>query len=108
MRRMRCCSTGPARWAESSAATVFLRRQGEWLTPRLEDGALPGIRRAMLIEAGLVREATLPVPWLFEAEALCLGNALSLRPVKSVDGQSIGGADIFAAFAAGNKTLGFD
>jgi branched-chain amino acid aminotransferase len=93
--------------AESSAATVFLRRRGEWLTPRLEDGALPGIRRAMLLEAGLVREAALPVPWLFEAEALCLGNALSLRPVKSIDGQSIGGADMFAAFATANEAVGF-
>lgn len=94
--------------AESSAATIFLRRRGEWLTPGLKDGALPGIRRAMLLEAGLAREAALPVPWLFEAEALCLGNALSLRSVRSVDGQTIGGEEIFRMFAAENKTLGFD
>ncbi|HVE23079.1 MAG TPA: aminotransferase class IV [Acidocella sp.] len=94
--------------AESSAATIFLRRRGEWLTPRLEDGALPGIRRAMLLEAGLVREAALPIPWLFEAEALCLGNALSLRPVRSLDGQTVGGETGFAAFAAANRTVGFD
>jgi branched-chain amino acid aminotransferase len=89
--------------AESSAATIFLHRAGEWLTPRREDGALPGIRRAVLIEAGLVREAELPEAWLFEAEALCLGNALSLRPVRSVDGQAIGGETIFARFAARQK-----
>ncbi|HEY1855698.1 aminotransferase class IV [Acidocella sp.] len=94
--------------AESSAATVFVHRAGAWLTPRLDDGALPGIRRAVLLEAGLVREAALPVAWLLEAEALCLGNALSLRPVRSIDGQAIGGAEIFAGFAATNRTLGFD
>ena len=66
--------------AELSAATVLLRRDGVWLTPRLEDGALPGIRRAALLEAGLVREAALPVAWCFEAEALCLGNALTFAP----------------------------
>jgi branched-chain amino acid aminotransferase len=95
--------------AESSAATILLRRDGVWLTPRLEDGALPGIRRAALLEAGLVREAALPVAWCFEAEALCLGNALSLRPVRSIDGREIGSdAEIFAEFATTNKTLGFD
>ncbi|HTJ89759.1 MAG TPA: aminotransferase class IV [Acidocella sp.] len=93
--------------AESSAATVFLHRDGAWLTPRLEDGALPGIRRAVLLEAGLVREAELPAAWLFEAEALCLGNALSLRPVRSVDGHAIGGEDVFSAFAAANKKEGY-
>jgi branched-chain amino acid aminotransferase len=93
--------------AESSAATVFIHRAGEWLTPRLEDSALPGIRRAVLLEAGLVREAALSVARLLEAEALCLGNALSLRPVRSVDGQAIGGAEIFAEFLARNRTLGF-
>jgi branched-chain amino acid aminotransferase len=94
--------------AESSAATIFLHRNGEWLTSRLQDGALPGIRRAVLLEAGLVREAELPVSWLPEAEALCLGNALSLRPVKSVDGQTIGGEVVFATFAAANQDLGFE
>jgi branched-chain amino acid aminotransferase len=91
--------------AESSAATIFLRHNGTWLTPRLEDGALPGIRRAVLLEAGLVREAELPEAWLFEAEALCLGNALSLRAVRSVDGRAIGGQEIFNAFTAANKAL---
>jgi branched-chain amino acid aminotransferase len=95
------------RVAESSAATIFLHRQGEWLTPRRQDGALPGIRRAVLLEAGLVREAELPAAWLFGAEALCLGNALSLRPVSSVDGQTIGGRNVFVTFAAANQALGF-
>ena len=76
--------------AESSAATVFLYRNGAWLTPHIADGALPGIRRAMLLEAGLVREATLPPDWLFEAEALCLGNSLGLRPVSHIEGRVVG------------------
>ena len=76
--------------AESSVATVFLYRNGAWLTPQVADGALPGIRRAMLLEAGLVREATLNPDWLFEAEALCLGNALGLRKVSHVEGRAVG------------------
>ena len=54
-----------------------------------------------------MREAELPVSWLFEAEALCLGNALSLRPVRSVDGQTIGGEEVLAPFAAANQAIGF-
>ena len=52
-----------------------------------------------------MREAELPVAWLFDAEALFLGNALSLRSVRSVDGQTIGDE---TNFAAANKGLGFD
>jgi branched-chain amino acid aminotransferase len=92
--------------AEASAANLFLRRDGVWLTPPLEDGALPGIRRVVLLEAGLLREATLPPEWLYEAEALCLGNALSLRVINRVEGQAVG-SDA-ADFAAANRRLGFD
>ncbi|HEX7388558.1 MAG TPA: aminotransferase class IV [Acidiphilium sp.] len=76
--------------AESSVATVFLRRDGAWLTPRLADGALPGIRRAVLLDTGKVREAEIRPDWLFEAEALCLGNALGLRAVSHVEDREIG------------------
>ncbi len=92
--------------AEASAANVFLRRGGVWLTPPLEDGALPGIRRAVLLEAGLLREATLPPEWLFETEALCLGNALSLRAINTVEGQAVGNDS--ADFAAANRRVGFE
>ena len=72
--------------AEASAANLFLYRQGKWLTPSVTDGALPGIRRQILIEAGVVHEARLLPPDLFEANALCLGNVLGLRPVSYLDG----------------------
>ncbi|MCF3948437.1 aminotransferase class IV [Acidiphilium sp. AL] len=89
--------------AESSAATVFLCRNGAWLTPYVADGALPGIRRAVLLEAGLVREATLEPDWLFEADALCLGNALGLRPVSHVEGRRIGQDEAALAALAGQR-----
>lgn len=76
--------------AESSVATVFLYRGGAWLTPRLADGALPGIRRAVLLDAGTVREAEIRPDWLFEAAALCLGNALGLRLVSHVEDREVG------------------
>lgn len=74
------------RLAEASASNVFVRLKGQWVTPPVTEGALPGIRRALLLEAGRVQEACVSVSDLQDAEALCLGNALSLRHVASLDG----------------------
>ncbi|MCB5945574.1 aminotransferase class IV [Acidocella sp. KAb 2-4] len=76
------------RVAETSAASLFVRLRGQWLTPPVADGALPGIRRAMLLEAGKVCEARVTLTDLNDAEALCIGNVLSLRPVTSLDGRA--------------------
>ena len=75
--------------AETSGATIFVRRGGLWFTPLVADGALPGILRATLLEAGRVREAPLSLPQLWHAEAIFAGNALSLRPVIALDGRPI-------------------
>ncbi len=75
--------------AETSAANLFVRLGGTWLTPPVADGALPGIRRAKLLEAGRVREARLTPEQLFQAEAIFAGNALSLRPVTAIDSRGI-------------------
>lgn len=75
--------------AEASAANLFARLGGEWLTPRLADGALPGIARARLLEGGFAREAILPLPALRRAEAVFLSSSLGLRPVVSLDGAAL-------------------
>jgi branched-chain amino acid aminotransferase len=77
------------RVAETSAATLFVLLNGEWLTPPVREGALPGIRRAGLLEAGRVREAVVTVDDLRGAEALCMGSALSLRPIATIDGRAL-------------------
>lgn len=75
--------------AEASAASLFLYRQGTWLTPPVSDGALPGIRRQVLIEAALVYEARLSPSDLLKASGLCLGNALGLRRISHLDGNPL-------------------
>ncbi len=65
--------------AEASAANVFARIDGEWRTPPLEDGALPGIARGIALEQGRVREARIELPALLAAEAILLVNALVER-----------------------------
>ncbi len=75
--------------AETSAATLFVHLGGTWFTPPVADGALPGILRATLLEAGRVREARLTPAQLLTAEAIFAGNALSLRSVIALDGHPI-------------------
>ena len=49
---------------------------GALLTPPAADGALPGIARRALLEAGLAREAPLVPGDLEDAPAMLLANAL--------------------------------
>lgn len=69
------------RVAEASAASLFVYQQGQWVTPPVSEGALPGICRAVLLAAGKIQEARVSLADLHTAQALCVGNALSLRPV---------------------------
>lgn len=64
------------RVVEGARSNVFARIDGEWLTPPLESGALPGVFRAEMLAAGLVREAELSLADLRRAEEIRCGNAL--------------------------------
>jgi len=74
--------------AESSVSTVVAVIDGQAVTPHITDGALPGIARALVIEAGLVSEQTLS-PGQIAGRPLLLINALSVREVTSLDGQTL-------------------
>ncbi len=74
-----CCAT---------TANLLVRREGEWLTPRLSSGCLPGVMRAQLLERGLAQEATIdasPAP----DDCWMLLNSLDCRIVSAVDGQPL-------------------
>ncbi|WP_303786021.1 aminodeoxychorismate synthase component I [Azovibrio restrictus] len=64
------------RVAEGARSNVFARIDGEWLTPPLASGALPGVFRAEMLAAGLAREADLNLADLRRAEEIRCGNAL--------------------------------
>lgn len=73
--------------AEASAANLLLCLNGTWLTPPVEDGALPGIGRALALEARLVAPGRITPADLAHAEAGLLMNSLSLRPLAAIDGR---------------------
>ena len=71
--------------AESTTATLLARFDGRLRTPRLVDGALPGVARGLLLEAGLVSECRIAPDHLAHAETLLLCNSLGVRQVASLD-----------------------
>ncbi|MCA0176105.1 MAG: chorismate-binding protein [Proteobacteria bacterium] len=67
---------------EGARSSVLVRVDGQWLTPRVADGALPGVMRAELLARGWpgsgepVREAHLPRACWQQADAWAVCNAL--------------------------------
>ncbi len=61
---------------EVTRATLALKLDGEWWTPPLESGCLPGVERARLLEAGRLRERVLHVADLERAEGLAVLSSL--------------------------------
>ncbi len=64
------------RLTDGGRTSLFLVKNGDVLTPDEVDGALPGIARRVLLEAGLAEEAPLTPQDLREAEGVFLANAL--------------------------------
>lgn len=79
------------RVAETTIANLFLRLHGSWHTPRLEDGCLPGVMRAALLEQDRAVERTLHPADLRHADAACVTNATGIRPVANIDGRPLSG-----------------
>jgi len=73
--------------AGATASNLFLMQEGRLCTPRLEDGALAGLRRQRLIERCGAAELSMPPDRLGTVGCVFLANSLRLRPVASVDGR---------------------
>ena len=76
------------RLTDGGRTTLFLVIGGLLLTPPDADGALPGVARRTLLEAGLAREAHLTPEDLEGAQAILLTNALrGAIPVDTLAGK---------------------
>jgi para-aminobenzoate synthetase/4-amino-4-deoxychorismate lyase len=66
------------RLVEGGRSSVFARLDGQWCTPPLRDGALPGVMRGVLLDdpAWAAREHTLTRADLSRADAIVVCNAL--------------------------------
>jgi para-aminobenzoate synthetase / 4-amino-4-deoxychorismate lyase len=71
---------------ESTIANVAASIEGTWVTPPLDAGLLPGVGRAVALEAGWLRERTIMAEELPRAEALELvSDVRGRRAVRMVD-----------------------
>ena len=61
---------------EGSYTNIVVSRQGEFLTPALNCGLLPGVLREELIEAGAIREAVLTLDDITNADGFWLINSV--------------------------------
>lgn len=80
---------GQGRAADTTIATLFVRLGGRVLTPPVSEGALPGVARALALEAGLAEEQSLTVADLAQAEAIVLANSLGARPVIALNDRPV-------------------
>ncbi len=76
--------------AEAAVANLFLVIEGRAVTPPVQDGALPGVMRAVVIEALGAAEQTLGPGEFENASEAFLTSALGIRPLIEVDGVAIG------------------
>ena len=70
------------------SANLLVRRQGQWITPPLSSGCLPGVMRARALEVGLAKEAHLGPNLQTEDQALLI-NSLSCRPLQRLNEQAL-------------------
>jgi len=70
-----------------SAANLLVLRSGQWQTPPLSSGCLPGVMRQRALASGLARETSLSHGDLLESDGAMLINSLGCRPLLSCDGQ---------------------
>ena len=72
-----CCGT---------AANLLIQRRGQWLTPALNSGCLPGVMRSRALAQGLAVEAELAAEFEPGDQALLI-NSLSCRPIAAHNGR---------------------
>ena len=84
------------RVAEACAANLFAVLDKAVWTPPVADGALPGIARALILEAGLAAERSLSEADLLGCASAFVANSLGLRALSAIDGRSLALADTAA------------
>ena len=61
---------------EGTITNIFVKKAGQWLTPPLSSGCLPGVLRRKKIEDGSCKVKIITFSDLCDAEKIIVGNAL--------------------------------
>lgn len=78
------------RVAEGAGTSLFVIKQGLWMTPPLSDGCLPGVMRRRVMELTHATEWTIMPEDLRRCDAVFLTNALmGCLPLAALDGRGL-------------------
>ena len=76
--------------AETAIANLVFQLKGEWITPPLSDGVLPGVMRALLIEKAGVIVRRLPLDLLEKIEFGFLVSSLKIaQPIGQIEDRTL-------------------
>jgi len=70
----------------ATVGNLFARIAGQWITPPVSDGILPGIARGKIIPCLNVRQASLSEADLRAADAAFISNSLGSLEIAEIDG----------------------
>jgi len=71
---------------EGAIHNLFIVKDGQWITPPVTDGLLPGVLRAELLKSKCMQEQSLILDDLLAADEVYLGNSVrGLRNVERID-----------------------
>ena len=76
--------------AESTISNLFLLQDGVLVTPRIDDGAFPGVMRDEIIKLYNAKEKPISPDDIKSADEAFLSNALGIRPLVRVDDIIVG------------------
>lgn len=72
-----------------TSANLLMRLGGQWITPPLASGCLPGVMRGRGLALGLVREGGLSLADLLASEGALLINSLGHRAIRRCEGRDL-------------------
>lgn len=77
----------------ATVGNVFFRIEGQWVTPKLSDGILPGIARAIIIQRIAASERSLTEQDLLQADAAFISNSLGCTHIAAIEGRALSGLE---------------
>jgi len=86
------------RIACATVGNLFLRIGGEWRTPPIGEGVLPGLARARLLVQLPAREMAIEETDVSRAEAGLISNSLGVSAIREIEGCSLPEAEIKVDF----------
>ena len=84
---------------EGAWSNIFVLLDGDWLTPPLDSGCLPGVTRSILLKMKKdslpsIAESTIPIKGLEQVESAFLTSSIrEVQPVASIDGRALHGVN---------------